>query len=637
MSKKIDHTTMDSYVNGKLVKKGAKDEEETKSQAFHWWKASDESMAQEILGTIKFIQTHQSTRIEQLTTSTRLYGNSSAYNFIGPALSRSASSSANSQSNRISFNLCAAVVDTLVSKIAKNRVICTFLTSGGVWGMQRKAENLSKFTEGCFYAQDVHKKGVDAFRDGAVWGTGVVHVFEDEDEIRVERVLSHELLVDQIESLTSKPRQMHRIKLVDRDVLAAMFADDKDALEAIACAKPSSYIEVGGAATAADILTVTESWHLRSSKTSDDGKHAICLNDTVLLVEDYERDYFPFCFFHFNKRMLGFWGQGAVERLQNLQGEINRLMILIQRSMWMGGSFKILVANGSKVVSQHLNNDVGAIIHYSGVKPEYITPPMIQQDIYPYVDALIAKGFQQEGVSQLAASSLVPLGVKSGAAMRNLDQIGDDRFLYIGQEMEAFYLEIARQMIDVAKGIASRKRSYKVKFPGTMSFEEIDWKDIKLKEDDYVLRAYPTNSLPDDPAGRLQTVQEYAQAGFISPRQARRLMAMPDIEMADKLSNSTEDVLHKIIEDMLDKGEYRAPEPYYDLATAKELGLQYYSYAELNNCPEDKLELLRRFLSQVDDLTGANAAPVAQPAAPPANPEPTPTSNMIPNVNGNNQ
>src|ERR1035437_11140079 len=105
----------------------------------------------------------------------------------------------------------------------------------------------------------------------------------------------------------------------------------------------------------------------------------------------------------------------------------------------MGGSFKVLVENGSRVVSQHLNNDVGAIINYTGTPPSYITPPMIQQDIYPYVDSLIAKGFQQEGVSQLAASSLVPLGVKSGAAMRNLDQIGDDRFLFIGQEMEDFF------------------------------------------------------------------------------------------------------------------------------------------------------------------------------------------------------
>jgi hypothetical protein len=390
--------------------------------------------------------------------------------------------------------------------------------------------------------------------------------------------------------------------------------------------------------TAADLVTVTESWHLPSGKDATDGLHVICCGDKVLFQEEWKKTYFPFVFFHYNKRLLGFWGQGACERLQNLQQEINRLMILIQRSMWMGGSFKVLVENGSKIVSQHLNNDVGAIIHYSGTPPQYITPPMIQQDIYPYVDALIAKGYQQEGVSQLAASSLKPQGVDSGAALRAFDDIADDRFLFIGQQMEEFYLEVARQMIEVAKEIATHKK-FLVKYPGTMSFEEIDWKDIKLKEDEYVLKAYPTSSLPEDPAGRLQTVQEYAQAGFISPHAARRLLAMPDIEMSDKLANAAENNLHRIFEDILDKGEYVVPEPTFDLQLASMLYLEYYNFAALNNCPEDRMELLRQFKAQVDDLVGLTAPPPMPQVQAPANPTPTPTSPMLPNVNpqGGNQ
>src|ERR1035437_1147549 len=110
----IDVSKMSSTVTdaqGKVISKKEAKEEESKEGKFYWWKAED-NMAQEIAGTIKFIQTHSPTRVEQLTCSTRLYGNSSAFNFIGPALSRSASASANSQSNRISFNLCASVVDT---------------------------------------------------------------------------------------------------------------------------------------------------------------------------------------------------------------------------------------------------------------------------------------------------------------------------------------------------------------------------------------------------------------------------------------------------------------------------------------------------------------------------------------------
>ena len=91
------------------------------------------------------------------------------------------------------------------------------------------------------------------------------------------------------------------------------------------------------------------------------------------------------------------------------------------------------------------------------------------------------------------------------------------------QEMERFFLEGARQMIEVAKDIYARKKTFKVLFPTSKFMETIDWKDIKLKEDEYILKAFPTSSLPDDPAGKLQTIQEYMQAGLVSPRAGRRL------------------------------------------------------------------------------------------------------------------
>jgi hypothetical protein len=632
---KIDSQHMDKYIDGKLVKEGKKDESETLDH--YWWKKSGTEMAQSVASTIKFIQKHQPTRVEQLTASTRLYGASSAFNFIGPALSRSASTSANSQSNRISFNLCSSVVDTLTAKAAKNKVIPTFITSGGDWIMQRKAEKLSKFIEGMFYEQHIHSKGTYRFRDASVWGTGVMHIFEDEKRVAAELCFPHELLVDQVEAMAGNPRQLHRVKIVDRDILLNMFDGNEEAMEAIKRAKPSTYIEVGGAGTAADLLTVTESWHLKSGKNAKDGVHVICIDDTVLTPEnerEYDRDYFPFAFMHYNKRLFGFWGQGACERLQNLQQEINRNMILDQKSRWMMGSFKVLVENGSKVVSQHLNNDIGTIINYTGTPPQYITPPSIDPDNARNIDSLIAKGYQQEGVSQLAASSLKPQGLDSGAALRDFDNIADDRMLFTMQELEQFYLEIAVQMIEVAKDIYSRTGKYEVMFPGVTFARSIDWKDIDLKRDEYIMKAFPTSSLPEEPSAKLQTVQEYMQAGLISPQAGRRLLSMPDVEMSNMLANAPEDMLHRVFEEMLDEQKFRPCEPEWNLQLATQLYLQYYNYAQLHNAPEEVMSLLRQFKTSIDDLTGANkpAEPQAAPA-PMANPTPAPMSPMLQNTN----
>jgi hypothetical protein len=638
----IDASKMDKYVNGKLVSKGKKEEGGMEGR-YYWWKASEEEMANQIAATIKFIQGHQSTRIEQLTASTRLYGNASPFNFIGPALSRSASSSASASSNRISFNLCASVVDTMVSKIAKNKVVPQFITSGGVWGMQKKAENLSKFLEGCFHAEDVETKRVEMFRDGAVWGTGVVHTCEIDDKACVERVLPHELFIDQVEAISCNPRQLHRVKPVDREMLVEMFKDDDEAVEYLNTYNPATQVELGGVGTAADILIVSESWHLRSGKDATDGLHVITVGDKVLFKEEWTKDYFPFVFFRYVKNLVGFWGQGACERLQNLQSEINRGMITIQRSHWMMAGPKIACEVSSKIPAQHITNDVASILYYHTNPPQYLTPPIIQPEVYTWVDSLIAKGFQQEGVSQLAASSLKPEGVDSGAAMRTFDQIGDDRLLFIGQEVERCTLEIGNQLIGVVKDIYKRKKRYEAVFPQGKFLESIDWSDIKLDEEEYVLKSYPVSTLPDEPAGRLAYIQEQMQAGLITPRAGRKLMQMPDVEMSDKLANAPENLIDKIIEDMLTSEEedcYRSPEPYYDLTLAKTIALQYYNYAALNNCPEEKMELLRRFMSQVDDLTGLTAQAQQQMQAaqqPMAAPMPTPQSNMIPNSAGGMQ
>lgn len=634
----IDKSKMTKYRNGKKVREPKN--EIDGSQKFYWWKTKDKAAkAREIASTILFISRHQSTRLEQLTVSTRLYGNTSAFNLVGTAFTRANSVNSNPSSQRLTFNLCQSVIDTLVSKIAKDKVIPIYLTQGGVWEMQKKAKNLTKFTEGCFYQNKVHEKRTIAFRDACVWGDGLVHIFEDLDkeEICVERVLPHELLVDMIESLSQKPRQMHRVKVVDREILMAMFPDEKDI---ISVAIPSNYVEIGGTGTAVDMVTVTESWHLPSKKYEDedpncDGEHVICIGDDILFEEKWYKDYFPFAKISWSERLLGFFGQGLCEQLQNLQGEINRLMILVQRSMWMGGSFKVLLENGSKVVSQHVNNDVGSIIHYTGTPPQYITPPVIQPEIVSYIDNLIDKGYRQAGLSQMTASGMKPQGLDSGRALREMTNIEDDRYMSVEQAVEAFDLEIGRQMIEVAKDIYKRKKTYQVTFPTSKFMETIDWKEINLEADQYILKAFPRSSLPEEPAARLQTIQEYMQAGIISPKTGRRLMDSPDIEMSEDLANADEDLLHSIIEDIIHDGKYTPPEPHYNLPLAKQLVVQYMNYAQLNKCPESKMNKLRDFLKQVNDLLGIAQpqAPMPGQGQPMANPQATPASPMIQNTN----
>ncbi len=219
----------------------------------------------------------------------------------------------------------------------------------------------------------------------------------------------------------------------------------------------------------------------------------------------------------------------------------------------------------------------------------------------------------------------------------------------VGQAYEQFHLDLARLSVDCAKDIFEDDKKLQVKVPGAKFIQTIDWKDVNLEDDEYVMKMFPVSSLPNEPAGRLQTIQEYAQAGYISPRAAKKLLDFPDIEQVDDLATAAEDYLNEIMDKIVDgdggEDTFTPPEPYDDLGLARELALQYYAQGKCNGLEEQKLDLLRKFMDQLDVLEQKAASAMTPPpgsapggaGAPQANPTPTPTSDLLPNAPGGAQ
>ena len=599
-----------------------------------WWKLGGKELPDAIEAITDFLTSHQTYRQTQTYISTRLYGNQTALGPNGLSYGRSGVA-VSALKDRISYNVCQSAVDTITSKIAKSKPRPYFLTSGGDYKMQRKAKKLGKFVEGCFYENKMYAQGTEVFRDGCVWGTGAVHVYEYAGRVKAERVLSSELLVDEVEGFYGEPRQMHRVKNIDRQVLIDCYPEHRAAISKANRAESSNR----ASEDVSDQVKVMESWHLPSGPEAKDGLHCVVINGHTLWKEPYTKNFFPFAFFHWNKRLHGYWGQGLVEQIQNIQLEINKLLWVIQRSMHLAGSFKILLENGSKVVKEHINNDIGTMVTYTGTEPKYVTPPIVPPEIYQHLVTLKNSAFEQAGVSQLSAAAKKPDGLDSGKALREYNDIESDRFMTVGQAYERFYLDIARLMVECAKDIYVEDKAFSVKVPGKKFIETIEWKDVDLEEDEYVMQIFPVSSLPQDPAGRLQTIQEYAQAGFLNPRQARRLLDFPDLEAVEDLANSQEDLIHEIMEKIVEEGEYTAPEPYDNLDLCQEIALQYYSDGKLSNLEQDKLDLLRTFIDQVNMLKEKAVQPpmpnpamsAGQAGAPQAAPQAPQQSDLITN------
>lgn len=605
-----------------------------------WWKSSKEELPDNLTGIMSFLKEHQTAREMQINDSIRMYSNINLMNTMGLTRSRM-SSVRNRTGERINYNVVQSGIDTVVSKISKNKPKPYFLTEGGTFKIQRKAKKLNKFVEGILYENNAYTLGRDILKDACIVGDGIIHVYPENDRVKFERVLSTELLVDEAEAFYGHPRQMHRVKNIDRLVLRDLFPGKAKKIMECNGAIPDG---ASGYENVADLVTLRESWHLPSGPEAKDGMHVLSIENAILNEDlEWNKPRFPFAFFTWNKRPYGFWGQGAAEQVQGIQLEIAKLMWVIQRSMHLMGSFKIWVKTGSKIPKPHLNNDIGAIIN-GEEPPQYLVPPPIQAEYFNRLDWLKAAAYEQLGISQLSATAQKPAGLNSGEALRTYNDIETERFMTVGQTWEDFYLDLAGLSINTAKDIYEKNGEYPVNVPGKRFIDTVDWKDIDLEEDQYTMKCFPVSGLKGTPADNLQTIQEYMQAGIVSLRTGRKLLDFPDLQQVEELADSEEEYLQKILEKMVDTDPddkeawlqaYTAPTGGEDdLQLALELCLQYIAQGKTGGLDERNLGLLRRFKSQVEQQLGVFNQPTQPEAQPQPQAVPTapPVSDMLPTM-----
>lgn len=617
-----------------------------------WWTLAPDEAAGTIKAMVDRLAQHQSYRTTQHKVSARLYGNLPVSGAGSVGLTTAQMGAAmNALRESISFNLIASVGETAQARLAKNKPKPFFLTSGGTWAQQRKAKRLNKLEEGIFYETKMHEEAPKRFLESYVFGDGITHVFEQDGRVAHEGVLSQELWVDELEAFNGKPRSLFRVKDVDRMVLAnsKRFEKYKDVILK-ANVSGGERGEKSQHRNTAEMVTVREAWHLPSAPGAKDGKHIVTIDEHALsAMEEWKRDNFPFSILQYAPRLWGFWGQGGAERLMNIQMEINKLLRVMQRTLHLGGTVKMWLEMGSKVPPEHMTNQVAPVGFYTGTPPLYVTPPLIQKEYFEMLEGHIQRGYRQEGVSEMDASSTKPAGLNSGKALREFVDIGSDRFTTLGQRYQNYHLATAHLDLATAREIAERDGYYEVEVPGKKSVAKVRMTAKELTEDSYVMQCFPISSLPSDPEGRLQTVQEYAQAGYLTPRQAKKLLDFPDLEQVDSLQGAAEDYLTMLLDRIVDEGEEAFPDPEDDLQLAMELVTEYIQVGKASHLEDDRLEMLRAFRAKLTAIAQqqqdaqaaqmqaqaamvtANTPPQGQPQAPPVPPTPSP---LVPNVPG---
>jgi hypothetical protein len=562
-----------------------------------WWKDTPKPH-EDVFQYVKYLDSDQSYKQSDNFKHMRLYGSYEMNHLRSYQQLRTESVSVQ---NRVTLNVIQSMIDTVVSKITKNRPKPTFLTDGGDFSQQRRAEKLTQFIEGQFQATDFYAKSALAFLDSCIFGTGALKIFrggKDNSEIKVERIFIDEIRIDDRESFYGEPRQMHQIKFIHKDVLKEMFPDRKTEIEMVG-ADNSAYSPYPKQNI--DMIMVVESWHLKSGPDATDGKHMISIESATLFEEEYDKEYFPFVFWRWGLRPLGFFGQGLSEQLSGLQLEINKILRTIQVIMHLGVP-KVFVEASSKVVTSHLDNKIGAIIKYAGTKPEEGRLISVPPELFNHLDRLYSRAYEIAGISQLSAQAQKPAGLDSGKALREFNDLETERFMSVAQRYEKTFLDAAKIMIHLAKEIAEDTKNFSVKVKGKKFLRTIKWKEVDMDEDQYVMTVFPTSALSSTPAARLQDVQELIQAGFVSKEDAMRLLDFPDLQAFYNYSTASGEDIMNLIEGFIEEGKYQTPEPFQNLVYGREKMQMAYLHFKANNAPDEKLELFRRWIQEADDL-----------------------------------
>lgn len=531
--------------------------------------------------------------------------------------------------DNLRLNVTKAVTETLTAKIGTNRPRPKILTDGANHSLRLRAKKLQKYVDGIYQQAEVYAKCPMKFRDALIFGTGVTYFYANvgERKVECERVFPLEMLVDPVDAVNGEPRQIFRIKFLDKGVVKRMAPDKAAEIEDQKPLDAENLPEFWTDGRATRMVRVVEAWYRADYDLDGNlvpGKHVLACGDVTLVAEDYNYTEFPFEFFHWTKPTRGFWGDSAVSEIRGIEKEINRLLQHIQKSMRLAGMPWVLAPAESKVKHDKLTNEVASIIKYEGPTPPTIASfQAVHPQVMEHLWALYAKAFETLGTNQMQAAAIKPPGIDSGRA---LEQLGEEhlvRFKTVSKDFEDIVgRRFAQQFVRVARELDETLRDrgvkdgYVIRAVNNKTTLKLQWSDCAIGSDDFFLQTWPTSVLPITPSGRTEEVERWQQNGWITAQRAQDLLEFPDLESESNLTKADSELLEWQLEQMLDDGKDVVPEPRQNLDQAMQRGTYALEFGMRTNVPEAHLDKLRVFLNAIEELQQAAAAAAAPPPSP---------------------
>lgn len=520
----------------------------------------------------------------------------------------------------ISNNRAQAIADTLQAKIASlDEPRPQFVVTDGTYEQKRQAVWLDRFVEGqCYQRQGMFRNIWDLGRHAfllasAATGTSAVKVYASKEQKRVVCELHNtlDMWIDINEIRYGQPMTYGETTWVDVEQLAMEFPEHAQRIYA-AAGKMKDVNRIGDNINYDNMdVCVDEVWRIKSGDTK--GKHAICVGGEPLVWEDYEFDSPPFAFYHFRRRLAGFWAAPMLET--NYRSIIRENQIIARMDLSENKSPLVMMFYDPNLVPKKkivAPKDVILIPYDSkmGSPPLMQAAPWFHNNALQLIDLHGQNAHNAVGVSEMQTTSRKEAGLDSGVAIRTVLSLLNERFAprqrdivdFMAVEIPTLIARAARELNDaLPNGIKSL-------WHGENFTKNIPGKDaLSLPDEIYTVRVAPVSEKKNSPGDRIQLATELVQQGIITGGEWLESLRTMDTTGATRRITTVTRWCNKLFDkflysprsEMLKPGFYVSPPKYMDLDYAMALATDAYLTAMVDDVPDERRKLFLKFMADV--------------------------------------
>lgn len=437
-------------------------------------------------------------------------------------------------SSGIQENVIKSCIDTLVSKIASQKVRPFFNTVNGTFKDMQIVKQAQQYFDSLYDDQNVNRLIADCFKDACIFDTGIIYV--DADSKKMKRVMPWQINFDNKEmSYGGLTRILWKM---DNLPITHVPFKVKDA---------ERFLTTNG-------VTYYRYYNLNDNKLV----HWIPELD-LYKEETWDKGALPFLFINYDDPIKSGSTLSIVDTLWGLQEAIDAILVKIKDASQLSSPLKFFVPESSTVKVKKLSNRTGEIITYTDL-PNQSAPPIVTAT-EPFMDpqwTQLLEKFKQDayeavGISQMSATSQKPKGLNSGVALSTMEDIESDRF-------EIQLNNVIRAYTDLAKlAMAIYPLDDDILPPNRMR-KNITWRDIIEAKDQLVIQFSAAENLSKDPSQRAQQVMMLANMGAIPQSRIAALMEIPDSVQGYSLANNAINAVMAVIDDCLENNKMEVPD-----------------------------------------------------------------------------